>query len=557
MYSANMRPTDLWVLVQTANEECFAWCLQLDLMEYSRSEHLLSEWIPFVQAARRSSEQNVEISLDHCNGRRSLFYRVIRRVTPNSELFAWYSDQLAEELGLPVIGDDWKKGDYIWERAFSKHVAKVAYSPLHTSGVTWLRNVGGYFPTNSSDGNSLRVSGHQPRPHTIICSDRTHVCFGSWIVLSLFIKLEFIDCVIVKLSNVYVSHHSPELLTRHLSNELECEQWIRYVASLSKVYLMVTTHSLITLAKTKAFWLLLGFSAQLVDKTSKYPVASRCLDALSKYMTVKSTVVFVMRNGVKFVFRRRIIQLSELWRTILLLELSARPLAFQMSRARKRADGSREIPAQFLAAQSLDVAHAHRGHWQVLFAGGSALVGFWRRHEYDAADFRRPWQRETRDDEETNWSKLRQRWHGYTVEAIGFLSVRGRCAAERRSNKECDKRQLYGGSRHRQRAEKRVPSHGSRENCVSFRFAIVVGLASYSAVPVARYVVILASRLYFRDCSCREHRCSVAEFISHELVVIHRPRRQSRIVLIVGGGFSWSCRRLSGPTKRKPLSVSG
>jgi hypothetical protein len=80
-------------------------------MEYSRSEQLLSEWIPFVQAARRSSEQNVEISLDHCNGRRSLFYKVIRSVTPNSELFAWYSDQLAEELGLPVVRDDCRKGN--------------------------------------------------------------------------------------------------------------------------------------------------------------------------------------------------------------------------------------------------------------------------------------------------------------------------------------------------------------------------------------------------------------------------------------------------------------
>jgi hypothetical protein len=63
-----------------------------------------------VQAARQSAEQNVEVSLDQCNGRRSLFYRVVRNVAPNSELYAWYNEQLAADLGLPAISDNWRTG---------------------------------------------------------------------------------------------------------------------------------------------------------------------------------------------------------------------------------------------------------------------------------------------------------------------------------------------------------------------------------------------------------------------------------------------------------------
>jgi len=52
----------------------------------------------------------VQVSIAQCNGRRSLFYTIIRQVAPNDELYVWYSDQLADELGLPRITESSKKG---------------------------------------------------------------------------------------------------------------------------------------------------------------------------------------------------------------------------------------------------------------------------------------------------------------------------------------------------------------------------------------------------------------------------------------------------------------
>ena len=92
----------------------FHFYLQLNVSEYSDGELLLTEWIPYVHAARHSSEQNVEVSVDHRNGQRSLFYTIIRQVAPNNELLVWYSDQLAEELGLPRITDSSKRGRHIY-----------------------------------------------------------------------------------------------------------------------------------------------------------------------------------------------------------------------------------------------------------------------------------------------------------------------------------------------------------------------------------------------------------------------------------------------------------
>jgi len=62
----------------------------------------LAEWVPYVQAARDSDEQNMEAVID--DGQ--LYFRVTRHVPANSELLIWYSDKLAARIGVPQLPDD-------------------------------------------------------------------------------------------------------------------------------------------------------------------------------------------------------------------------------------------------------------------------------------------------------------------------------------------------------------------------------------------------------------------------------------------------------------------
>jgi hypothetical protein len=75
-------------------------------MRYSHCQQQLAEWIPYIQAARDCQEQNLEVtSLDHP----SLYFRVTRHVSANEELFVWYSDDLAKQLNLPSVKEEFRK----------------------------------------------------------------------------------------------------------------------------------------------------------------------------------------------------------------------------------------------------------------------------------------------------------------------------------------------------------------------------------------------------------------------------------------------------------------
>jgi len=80
--------------------------MQLDVHGYSTGEYL-AEWVPYVLSARCAAEQNMEVTLD--DG--LLYFCVTRDVDGGSELLIWYSDQLAQLLGVPAIDDDCHSGN--------------------------------------------------------------------------------------------------------------------------------------------------------------------------------------------------------------------------------------------------------------------------------------------------------------------------------------------------------------------------------------------------------------------------------------------------------------
>ena len=74
---------------------------QLDVLAFSGGARL-AEWVPYVQAARDTDEQNMEAIID--DGQ--LYFRVTRNVCCNSELLIWYSEKLAARIGVPELRDD-------------------------------------------------------------------------------------------------------------------------------------------------------------------------------------------------------------------------------------------------------------------------------------------------------------------------------------------------------------------------------------------------------------------------------------------------------------------
>ena len=59
------------------------------------------DWMSYIRPARDRHEQNVEVALD-CRGG-GLRLRTNRVIRPGDELLVWYGDQLALDLGVPVL----------------------------------------------------------------------------------------------------------------------------------------------------------------------------------------------------------------------------------------------------------------------------------------------------------------------------------------------------------------------------------------------------------------------------------------------------------------------
>ena len=79
--------------------------VQLDVHSYSSGEQL-AEWVPYVLSARCAAEQNMEATFD--DG--LLYFCVTQDVNDGSELLIWYSDQLAQLLGVPELDDECQTG---------------------------------------------------------------------------------------------------------------------------------------------------------------------------------------------------------------------------------------------------------------------------------------------------------------------------------------------------------------------------------------------------------------------------------------------------------------
>jgi hypothetical protein len=79
---------------------------QLDVNAYKEGSGL-AEWVPYVQAARSRSEQNIEAYLGSSG---QLFYKALCSLSAGSELFVWYSDEYALYMGVPPILPSYIKG---------------------------------------------------------------------------------------------------------------------------------------------------------------------------------------------------------------------------------------------------------------------------------------------------------------------------------------------------------------------------------------------------------------------------------------------------------------
>ena len=61
------------------------------------------DWMTYIRPASDRHEQNVEVVFGHHAGGGGLRLRTIRVVKPGDELLIWYGDQLALDLGVPVL----------------------------------------------------------------------------------------------------------------------------------------------------------------------------------------------------------------------------------------------------------------------------------------------------------------------------------------------------------------------------------------------------------------------------------------------------------------------
>ncbi|ELT97137.1 hypothetical protein CAPTEDRAFT_221467 [Capitella teleta] len=98
--------------------------VKLDITAY-REGIGLAEWVPYVQAAREASEQNMEAFL---NSSGQLYYKTIKALSPGSELFIWYSNDYAAYLKVPPILPSYIKGS-------SFHCPYCAESFIYTNSL--------------------------------------------------------------------------------------------------------------------------------------------------------------------------------------------------------------------------------------------------------------------------------------------------------------------------------------------------------------------------------------------------------------------------------------
>lgn len=100
----------------------FIQIFHLLLQVKSRQGKIVSEksdvslsWMLYVKPARDRHEQNLEAFRD-VNGR--IFFRSIRSIEAGDQLFVWYSDQFAMEIGIPPLTPDNIQGWHICFAAF-------------------------------------------------------------------------------------------------------------------------------------------------------------------------------------------------------------------------------------------------------------------------------------------------------------------------------------------------------------------------------------------------------------------------------------------------------
>lgn len=75
--------------------------IQVNVLQRSSGYSALATWVPFVQAAREKDEQNVEVM----ERQGEIYYVTTSHVTAGRELFVWYSDVYATQLGVPSLTD--------------------------------------------------------------------------------------------------------------------------------------------------------------------------------------------------------------------------------------------------------------------------------------------------------------------------------------------------------------------------------------------------------------------------------------------------------------------
>jgi len=60
-----------------------------------------NHWLRYIQPARDRHEQNCEF---HRKQNGQIFLYTIKALETGDQLIAWYSDQLAREIGIPFLG---------------------------------------------------------------------------------------------------------------------------------------------------------------------------------------------------------------------------------------------------------------------------------------------------------------------------------------------------------------------------------------------------------------------------------------------------------------------
>lgn len=115
--------------------------VQLDVHSYSTGKRL-AEWVPYVLSARCDGEQNMEATL--VDG--LLYFRVTRHVNASSELLIWYSDQLAQLLGVPTLDSVCRSGTARRAQGFPSDIGRISKITKAVMQNTLRQNNDGFRP---------------------------------------------------------------------------------------------------------------------------------------------------------------------------------------------------------------------------------------------------------------------------------------------------------------------------------------------------------------------------------------------------------------------------